>query len=331
MDYLVTTDPRRIPNNIAVVMIDGTVPGWVPREGDLHFDHHRPGGADIQIDEIPQVHSHWGETLCVTTQVDADACVAAAWIQSVLVSPSDLMRLRAIAYDCDHLGCPVDPIWDPFRDFARNAVAALKAGSDRLLLELGLTQPRKDWTAQQKEMYASTAFERGTQWILDALAGYRQWPGEDPLSAADANAYWANVEALRPYVEAATSLVQCCAVLDQRGVSAYVDPRLLVEIARERGARNVTLTVRDREVLDRSELRGYSYTLGSVPLHKDGSPKYSDLGIWGKLSQAENKKRMDLGFPAATSGWGGRNEVGGSPWNDASFLTPEDVIKTVLD
>lgn len=45
MRYLVTTDHHHIPSDHQIVMVDGTVPDWTPRPQDLHWDHHRPGGA----------------------------------------------------------------------------------------------------------------------------------------------------------------------------------------------------------------------------------------------------------------------------------------------
>jgi hypothetical protein len=48
------------------------------------------------------------------------------------------------------------------------------------------------------------------------------------------------------------------------------------------------------------------------------------------LSSKENNKRRLLGLPQAKTQWGGRNEVGGSSWNDAAMLCPEEVIDIVL-
>jgi hypothetical protein len=51
--YLVTTKADRLPTDHQIIMVDGTVPDWKAKPGDLHWDHHRPGGADVQIDKIP--------------------------------------------------------------------------------------------------------------------------------------------------------------------------------------------------------------------------------------------------------------------------------------
>ncbi|MEL7038236.1 MAG: hypothetical protein AAFO04_21855 [Cyanobacteria bacterium J06592_8] len=122
------------------------------------------------------------------------------------------------------------------------------------------------------------------------------------------------------------------AILDQRSLQEYCDPRLLVEWARSQSnCLNITLTVRSR-ALEVGELKypAFAYTLGSIPLHPLGSPKFSDKNVWQKLAEAERKKRELLGFPMPLTEWGGRNEVGGSSWNDAVIMTPEDVIDCVI-
>jgi hypothetical protein len=115
LQFLVTTHVEDIPQNTQVIMIDGTVPGWQINPGDRHYDHHRPNGPDIQIDDIPDEFFGLEEdAVFTTTMLDADACAAAAWI--ILLTKNtyegldaDLLdraktNLRAIAYDCDHLG-----------------------------------------------------------------------------------------------------------------------------------------------------------------------------------------------------------------------------------
>lgn len=315
-----------------IVMVDGTVPGWQPTERDLHFDHHRPGGALVQILEIPE-HTLVPEgAVYVTTQVDADACAAAAYLHLLENAPEAAAeakdQLVAIAYDCDHLGLPAGKEWDRYREFARNAVASLKLQGDAVIKDFGLPLDRKGWDSELKAAYANECFRRGAQWLVNSALGYWDWPG----TKGEAKAYWDRVEALRPYVERCAYLVGDYAVLDQRSLQQYCDPRLLVEWARQQpGHSNVTLTVRDRrlDLPDGRSIPAYSYTLGSVPLHEDGSPMFSDRGVWSALAAAERAKRAKYGYPEPSSDWGGRNEVGGSSWNDACVLEPKEVLEVV--
>lgn len=356
INFLVTTNIADLPEG-AIAMVDGTVPGWVAGPNDLHYDHHRPGGADVQIMEMPDKVVMPNDCTIVTTQVDADACAAAAWLilKQMALDPAVEYQaycdLVAIAYDCDHLGLPSEPKWNPYREFARNAVASLKLSGEKVISDLGLDPDRKNWSADQKRNYASVCFRRGTDALVWGALGKEPYPG----IFGEAREYWERVEGLRPYVNACSRLIDGCAVLDQRSLPHYCDPRLLVEWARTVDAGNITLTVRDRtlefvavekgcafrnelpdyelqeweEIAMEFAVPAYSYTLGSVPLHKDGSPKFSDRGVWQALAAAERQKREDYGYPMPSSDWGGRNEVGGSSWNDACVLSPEEVISIV--
>lgn len=353
IEYLVTTNKDLLPSG-PIAMIDGTVPHWQPRANDFHFDHHRPGGDLVQLTEIPDNCRIPDDTTIVTTQVDADACAAAAWLQILKMQLDSAQEyevqqnLIAIAYDCDHLGLPAEPKWDPWRDFAKNAVAALKENGNQVIKKLGLDPDRSKWDEPDKVEFASHCFREGTEALISAALGNAAWPGQN----GEADAYWARVETMRPYVDLCSKLIDNCAVLDQRSLNKYCDPRLLVEWARSQpGHSNVTLTVRDRllvllhteeeltllpkewqdsdnsEYAYKIEIPACSYTLGSVPLHPYGSPKFSDRNVWQKLANAERAKRLQYGYPMPSSDWGGRNEVGGSSWNDACILTPEEVIK----
>lgn len=338
--YLVTTDKQALDKasqSAQIVMLDGTVPGWsAARPGDLHFDHHRPGGAPVQLAEIPDNVRLGERVVFVTTQVDADACVAAAWVQLLQLDldPAEAYQayrdLCAIAYDCDHLGVPES--LGSYAKFAANVVAALKLSGNQVAESLGLSSDRRAWTPEEKENYASVCFQRGTEWLVQAALGQRPWPGE----AGEAEPYFANLERLRPEVAKHCRLYRNCTVFDQRSFKEYVDPRLVVDWARAHGAANITLTVRDGSRLpnalpiEQIEQDAVSYTLGSVPLHSDGSPQYSDRGVWQKLTELEVKVRASLGLPAPETTWGGRNEVGGSGWRDPSVVSPEEILDQVF-
>lgn len=323
MKYLVTTQP--IPIDRPVIMVDGTVPGWVFKEGDRHFDHHRPGGAPIQIDEIPaSVASELtGDEVFLTTQVDADACVAAAWCQmSHLLSEEQTRKLRAIAWDCDHLMVP-EELAD-LTDFAAQAVATLKQDSYQLVERLGLPKERKHWTQEQRVQYSSTAFERGTQWLIAALKEERSFPGEK----GEATEYWQQVEHRTQQLVTEQRIIFSPTpqgrfpVCDTRGLNGYIDPRCFLRaITNMPDLLPMTLTVRDYR--DGRLSIGYSYTLGCIPTHE--SVKHLDYtqSTFTALTEAERLKNPQSDL------WGGRATVGGSPWNNPSQLTIDEIVAIV--
>ncbi|KKJ01273.1 hypothetical protein [Prochlorothrix hollandica] len=332
--YLVTTHPHRLPSDHQIIMVDGTVPQWQPRPYDLHWDHHRSGGAPIQVAEMPLPQAttllqERGGPLppCfTTTQVDADACVAAAWVQlprSVLQQFPIVQQLQAIAWDCDHLRVP--PELDPWGEFALKVVASLKVQEKTVREALELPPDRKQWQDQDRERFSSAAFEAGTQWLIAAALGQRSWPGE----VGEAEAYWQQLQRdcdqLRQdhRVQLLPSGQGLFAVCDLRGIDRYIDPRgfyqVLAEIATPEQLRPETLTWRDRPQ------GGWSYTLGSIPLHpRQGALDFTQ-GTFDRLTQAEQAKS---GQPDP---WGGRSTVGGSPWNAASVLTPGEILAVLGD
>ena len=329
MEYLVTTRLevlKKASSGCQVYMVDGTVPGWSPDQDDYHFDHHRQGGADIQIDEMPSyiegiIPDISG--LIVTTQVDADACVAAAYLQvGDLIGDETLNKLRAIAYDCDHLAVP--PSLGEYADFASQCVAAMKAESGELIELLGLPIDRKSWTLEMKEMYASVAFKRGTESIIAACKGERKFPGE----CGEAVEYWQKVElnTQRIIDEDRIFEYKGCLIFDGKGLQGeYIDPRCWLKASQQMGLiAKLPITLAQREVIVENEFKGFSYTIGCIPLH----PKLSELdftqGAFESLTAAERKINPDA------DGWGGRKTVGGSGWNTPSRLEPQQIIDIVV-
>lgn len=330
LQYRVTTHRDRLPA-AQILMVDGTVPGWTPGPGDRLWDHHRPGGPPIQIDDIPLPATTWirdladGRPQCIaTTMLDADACCAAAWLQlprERLAAPDLSRRLRAIAWDCDHLVVPPDLA--DLADFAAKVGAALKQSSVPLPAELGLPSDRQAWTQDHWQRYSSTGFERGTAWLLAAAQGDRPWPGEN----GEADAYWEQVERDRAwlrdggrisFLETPTGAI---AVADVRGLGRSLDPRAfyraLADLAPPAPLRPETLLRRDYGS------GGDSYTLGSIPLHPRQSQLDYTAGIFAALTAAERRNN-----PAAEP-WGGRKTVGGSGWNAPSTLTPEAIARAI--
>lgn len=328
MKYLVTTRLEVLKSEsfgCQVFMVDGTVPGWSPSDHDHHFDHHKKGGADIQIDEMPNYIDNINpdlQGLVVTTQVDADACVAAACLQvGSKIDQETLNKLRAIAYDCDHLAVP--PSLDEYADFASQCVAAMKAKSGELVDMLGLPSDRKSWSLEQKEMYASFAFRHGTESIIAACLGKQLFPGEN----REAKEYWERVESNTQRIidEKRILNYKRCLIFDGKGLQGeYIDPRCWIKASQQMGLiAELPITLAQREVIVENEFKGFSYTIGCIPLHTRLSDLDFTQGTFEALTAAERKLNPDA------DGWGGRKTVGGSGWNTPSRLTPQQVIDIV--
>jgi len=339
--FVVTTDVGKIPRNRQVIMIDGTVPCWVRGPGDHHWDHHKPGCEAIQIDEIPLNQITCGEirirndAVFVTTQLDADAVVAAASIVLAAQGHRDsftvnLQKLRAIAWDCDHLALPPESHWDSLREFAAKAVAALKQEGFENLKNKDLLGDQTNWPQEKKNRYQHTLnanFCDSVLWVVEACNGNYSWPGEQ----GEADAYFRKMEEQRPAVGACCHVSNNIAVFDQSGFSEYVDPRLLAQwVIQNCPTALATVTIRDGKAKANQPKgwadRVWAYTVGWTP---GTSPMFSTQGLWEHLTALENQSRESHGIPPMTSGWGGREDVGGSSWNDAVITDPHTLVAQI--
>ncbi|MGI0483821.1 hypothetical protein ACN4EK_00215 [Pantanalinema rosaneae CENA516] len=332
--YLVTTQAEHLPTDHQVIMVDGTVPDWQAKPGDLHWDHHRPGGADVQIDEIPlpdratylDAYATDQPPCFVTTMVDADACCAAAWVQlpREVLTPETIARLQAIAWDCDHLTVP-DAL-QSYAEFAAKAVVALKNVSEGIAADLGLPHERKEWSDADWDAYSSEAFRRGTEWLMAAAKGDCPYPGQQ----GEADDYWQQIAADAEMLieEERIRFIKTdrgdVAVCDQTSTSHAIDPRSFYQ-AILRVHESSTATLRPEAITMRDHrVGGIQYTLGSIPLHPEQPCLDFTQGTFDRLSAAEQTKDPDSGA------WGGRRTVGGSPWNTPSQLTVEEIV-AILD
>lgn len=317
--YIVTTYLERVPQDMPVFMIDGTVPGWEPREQDYHFDHHKPGGTDIQIDgvgltmwDLQKVKELDGNYYLVTTQLDADACCTAAYIQTYpYISWEALQKLRAISYDCDHLGVPLE--LEQYANFAAQAVAGMKEYGKILIDLLALPKDRNVWSQDQKEEFYNCSFEHSTQWLIDAVKEKRKYPGE----SGEAKVYWEQLQTRVGLLLSQNRIrfYRGCPIFDLRGVDGYTDPRACLRAMSKSPIKpetKVTITYSLRG-------KGYKYTIA------DTNPT-GDLtqGTFGTLTKLDKALNPDF------DSWSGRKTVGGSSWNGYSLLEPWQVIDTIL-
>lgn len=301
------------------------------------------------------------ENACfVTTQVDADACVAAAWIIGLKLDREKTIqekrKLQAIAFDCDHLVVPQE--LNEYSEFATKAVAALKSNSDKLIQILNLPTNRKEWTKENKEFYASKAFEQGVIHLSKATLGYLLYPGEH----GEANNYIEKLNENIKIWETSANILKYRDVLifDCTRVEGYLDPRVTLRAAQNVGViGEEPFTVTQRKIVKNNEFVGYSYTIGVVPLHKNiEQVDYVGKYVFEELTYAELRHSFNhfdnsiiaanlidewellretseaeywLCSPKVKLGWGGRKTVGGSSWNTPSKLSPQKVIDVILN
>ncbi len=338
--FIVTTRQERLAQfkseEYTLVGVDGTVP-QAQHLYDYLFDHHRPNGADIQLDEMEPLGFNPNELsskLClVTTQVDADAIAAAFRIQfsenfsldahqrPLYNNDPDKYRfLRAICYECDHLGVPEE--LNDYADSAAMVVAALKEESKQVVSQLGLSQYRSEWGLQDKESYGSACFERGVDCLYQLLEPSLDWD-----YPAIAQPYWETLETNTQKIIEQQRIREYrnCLIFNQVGMNSYIDPRCWFRAYRKQGFKpEYPVTVTQREIWMDGQFQGYAYTLGTIPLHPRQKEFDYTAGVFEALTEVERERNPEA------NPWGGRATVGGSGWNTPSNLTPEEVIDIVL-
>jgi hypothetical protein len=368
MDYkfLVTTDVNEVLKiKGQVIMVDGTVPGWTPNSNDLHFDHHRENGEDTQIQDIGKLkYNIEDDATFVTTQVDADVCVAAAWLIGLDNYPELLdkyeNRLLAIAYDCDHLVVP--SYLSAYSDFATKVVAAMKSNSNVCIEALDLSADRKTWSKEDKQKFGSLAFECGVTDLCLSIQGFSKFPGEN----GEADSYLQKLNEDIKIWETNGNIHKYREVLifDCTQVNEYLDPRVTLRAAQNIGlVGDEPFTVTQRKIVNNGEFVGYSYTIGVVPLHKNiDKVNYVSNKVFEALTLGELKQNhthfskairdakltvpdrcldelWDIWLERVAKwlcssqvklGWGGRRTVGGSSWNTPSKLSPQTVVDVIL-
>ncbi len=330
MRYLVTTNSSKIPLEDQVFMVDGTVPGWIKKGIDYHKDHHRVEGEPVQILELdfPQKTSLveemdvGKEQVIVTTQIDADACVAGAFVQlpKYILEDKDVYdRLEAIAWDCDHLVVPSR--LSHLADFAAQAVAGMKVESDKIAEALGYPENHAEWTVEMLENYSTKAFEFCIEWLILASKGEAKWPGEK----GEAEEYWSQVkgDSKELLEKERVSFFKGVPIFDTRDFDHLVDPRACLMALKEMEVSHLPMTI----TVKKHNMGGSKYTLGCDPLHPEVNQIDYTKSTYKELSRAENMKEL---VNLDRKVWGGRKTVGGSGWNHPTTLTPEEVADIVL-
>jgi hypothetical protein len=327
-------------------MVDGTVPDWHLRKGDFLFDHHRPDGAKIQIEDIWKSIEKANEAgidiiglfpqetddiLFVTTLLDADAVCSAVYLFKGYFSQEALdqdteRKLCAISYDCDHLAVPSE--LSEYADFAAKCVAGMKCDSDEFTIDLDMPKDRRQWTIEDKEYFMSRAFEKSFWNLVRAVEGKDNWPCDHPKVSE----YWEKVEKYTNLLieEKRINFYKDCAVVTMSGLGGtYIDPRCAYRaIDRLLGDSDYSeiypYTLTQREVIVDNKFVGNKYTLACNPNHPESEGIDFTKEIYSALSEAEKARDPNA------EGWSGRATVGGSGWNTCSVLCPQEVIEIVL-
>ncbi len=293
LTLFVATRHEQIPPGCShYASVDGSVPGAA-----VTWDHHVTGEL-VNLDAMPAEIDASAFDGVGTTVADTDAVVSAAAVLvggSARIRPETMAVLLSASHWCDHLG-----------PHPAQTVAANAAGR-------GLHGHVVAGLAEQERSASDSAFAALTYELASAVASGSPLPYDTTvLDRAD----------------------HVALVLDQEG---RITRRGLVGVVDSRGTHQplpgalyarfdcpIGLFIADHPA------GGLRYTVGLHPA-RHGGPS-SLRPVLDALARAE----FAHGWPAlgaearpGMENWGGRDTVGGSPWNYGSRLSPDEVVAII--
>jgi hypothetical protein len=280
------------------LVVDGTVKGSTNK---WHFDHHRKGGAPVQLLEIP--NGGCAEASSIGTHMlDADALAAAVWATVPgLKGTQHEDRLLALAWVCDHLHIPEESGVDQsLEDWALDCVQGLKDQTMEHAKDFGVSIFGPEAiSGDEKEAFMSLVLEDQYYMILDIIArdAWDEFPKGDASSAISKMA-----SRIREEGRIQGPIVNLC------GLSGFVNP-LSYYRAMDRSER-IAIVQRDFRGGNPGDV---SFTVGINPLA--GYAHRPDL--MSVLARIQ----------AIQPGWGGRAEVFGSPFKEPAKLTAAQILE----
>jgi hypothetical protein len=277
-----------------VLSVDGAVPGAL-----VTYDHHQTGER-INLDALPPTIDLEMFDSVATTLADTDALAS---VVAVLAGgPAHLPSaaravLEAASHRCDHLPAhpdhpaAIDRLGRGLDNYVGGALAACSS-ADR-----------------------SATFARLCREVYGCVVSGTPLPTrEEP--------HWG---------DSVAALVEAGGVTCEGGVLVVDLRRHRISSVRPDAWYALHPTCLAAIIADHHEDGGMRYTVGRNPL---GGSTLDVRPILGALAAAEYTHGPPALGPEATPGnenWGGRREVGGSPWNYGSRLTLGTVVGIVRD
>ena len=275
-----------------VLSLDGAVPGALRA-----YDHHQTGER-INLYAMPPELDPFAYDGMATTLADTDAL--ASVVAALSGGPSGLPPrarsvLEAASYRCDHLVA------------LPGAEAQIEAEGRALDNYVGHALSRTP-ISRRSGKFAALCWE-----IFDSVRAGRPLPGLERSPWAEAVETVQRAGHIR--LNGSILLVD---LRNHRRIKVRPDAWYLSEPA-----------CRIAVLLDRHPRGGVRYTVGHNPFAAPGLDVRPALHA---LAVAEFAHGLPALRPEATVGaenWGGRKEVGGSPWNYGSRLAPDEVAEIV--
>ena len=311
---------------------------WRGKTGDYLINNRRNGGqSNTLLLEVSDEIEIADKAVFIAHDLTAATCAAAAWLQILKqvkqgkinrnVAGIIKLKLLLISFQSDAYCLPIEYLTEKeysqnYR-FSRQAEAAFFEEAEKIRIELDLPVNDNLWASGQKMEARSLLFERYTKALLATAEDPTVWPGQN----GEGRAYLERYQIAESMFCDRMFICNEIAVLDARGFNGTINPRHLVEWARQYAPLcTMTLTVQDRSlnmiqtedglkflrfgdqllIADplnpfQMQLAGFTYKLGFIPMQP--KPAYTYRGVWDKLTAMEVNKRGILKIESPLMGF----------------------------
>jgi len=273
-----------IESDMPTISVDGTVVG-----ADVIYDHHREGGSEIQLHEIPDSIAIESPTLFVSPSLDEDCVISTAVILkngARHIDTSIYVELEKASMACDQLTEPNELFY---------------------LL--------KDYDAQLIEEYGANAKSVRYEKLVNAVLYYIDQGFINDLNESWKGyfkSYLKKQETLILSKGMVTFLSDTVAYINIKKYG-YVSPPIIYSTLRKTGHKIALIEYR-------SPHSGRVYSLGIDPITS------IDKNLVFNIFDCLNTKDL---YISPSNKWGGRAGVGGSPQIEGSFLSPHEIAKWI--
>ena len=275
------------------ISVDGNVIGH-----DLLFDHHKPDGAQVQMDELPEKFELQDQTVFCTLNVDEDAVISTMILKNGGISAfseSAIKELRHASLSCDQLIKP-NQLFYYLKDYG-------------FQLQMKYFHGKKELSDNEKASFYAKMVD-----FLEIYMKHKSPLKLDPKFNGKFESYL-DKQRMRFFSIGFQDIQKKCAFIDVSRTGA-VSPHIMYELAREKSIEVILIKYSDKKSTD-----GNIFTIGIDPNSKIDKNK-----IFPLFDELNN---IDPNIDSSHQ-WAGRAGVGGSPYKRGSGLSISQVM-SLLD
>jgi hypothetical protein len=289
VNYLVNDSIKNKIEGFQYISVDGNVIG-----NDIMFDHHKPNGAPVQMDELPDEFLLSDKTVFCTLNVDEDAVISTMILKNGGLSAfngAQKDELRHASLSCDQLIKP-NALFYYLKDYG-------------FQLQMKYFHGKKELNDQEKASFYSKMVD-----FLEIYMKHRSPLKLDPKFNGKFEGYL-DKQRVRFFLIGFQLINKNCGFIDISQTGA-VSPHVMYELARQKSVEVILIKYSNKQ-----NTNGSIFTIGIDPNSELDKEKIFPL--------FEELNALDPNIDDIHK-WAGRAGVGGSPYKHGSGLTAGQIM-----